>query len=189
MTHPINKGGEEGPSRRLPQINNRLTIAALGAGAKLTKKLRKYLRTPEYPGQEGRFRAHILRALRAPSVAALAKQVDGIDASVDIRQAFGKPTLVSVDLILSDPHDHLTLQQNNSGVLLEDLLDNTVETIWNNPEIVPAAVRGRILVRGVDGADRVLIDMTALGFDDEIGRPADLYDRFGAPASDPAWRP
>jgi len=33
------------------------------------------------------------------------------------------------------------------------------------------------------------VDMTALGFEDEIARPDELYDRYGAPECDPAWRP
>ena len=28
-----------------------------------------------------------------------------------------------------------------------------------------------------------------LGFADEIARPDELYDRYGAPECDPAWRP
>jgi len=31
--------------------------------------------------------------------------------------------------------------------------------------------------------------MSARGFADEIARPAELYDRYGAPECDPAWRP
>ena len=31
--------------------------------------------------------------------------------------------------------------------------------------------------------------MSALGFADEIARPDELYDRYGAPECDPTWRP
>ena len=34
-----------------------------------------------------------------------------------------------------------------------------------------------------------VVDMSALGFADEIARPDELYDRYGAPECDPAWRP
>lgn len=34
-----------------------------------------------------------------------------------------------------------------------------------------------------------VVDMTALGFEDEIARPDELYIRYGAPEGDPAWRP
>ena len=34
-----------------------------------------------------------------------------------------------------------------------------------------------------------IVDMSALGFADEIARPDELYDRYGAPECDPAWRP
>ena len=35
----------------------------------------------------------------------------------------------------------------------------------------------------------VVVDMTALGFEDEIARPDELYACYGAPDCDPAWRP
>ena len=34
-----------------------------------------------------------------------------------------------------------------------------------------------------------VVDMSALGFADEIARPDELYDRYGAPECDTAWRP
>ena len=110
---------------------------------------------------------------------------------------------------------------------LVDLLTRVVEAAWDNPEIAPVAVRGRVLLvpdddgtktgtggavdpagakglggarprghgaegsrRVVDGPGvRVLVDMEDLGFVDETARPSDLFDMFGAPASDPSWRP
>lgn len=116
---------------------------------------------------------------------------------------------------------------------LVDLLTRVVEAAWDNPEIAPVAVRGRVLLvpdegetrtvgassvgstggfgvsaprsaggvlhrgRGVDGSRyvgepagaRILVDMEDLGFVDETARPADLFDKFGAPSSDPSWRP
>ena len=35
----------------------------------------------------------------------------------------------------------------------------------------------------------VMADMTLLGFDDGTARPTDLFERYGAPASDRNWRP
>lgn len=43
--------------------------------------------------------------------------------------------------------------------------------------------------REQDPSAKVLVDMTALGCEDETARPADLYARYGSPASDPNWRP
>ena len=34
-----------------------------------------------------------------------------------------------------------------------------------------------------------VVDMSALGFADEIARPDELYACYGAPECDPAWRP
>ena len=66
--------------------------------------------------------------------------------------------------------------------------------------MVPVTVRARVLVARTDGGDAdslaapgaqtdAVVDMTALGFEDEIARPDELYIRYGAPEGDPAWRP
>lgn len=85
-------------------------------------------------------------------------------------------------------------------------LDAVTAAAWNNPEMAPVSVRARILLGrdgvhaddersdgkhvGAPGAQtEVVVDMTALGFEDEIARPDELYARYGAPDCDPAWRP
>ena len=68
---------------------------------------------------------------------------------------------------------------------------------WNNDDIVPVSVRARVLLAHADASDleapgaqsNTVVDMSALGFADEIARPDELYDRYGAPEGDPAWRP
>ena len=74
-----------------------------------------------------------------------------------------------------------------------DMLSTVVKTMWNM-EIAPVAGRGRVLVRESSGAakddeERVLADMTSLGYAGETARPDDLYERLGPPAADPTWRP
>jgi hypothetical protein len=135
------------------------------------------------------------------------------DLEVRVEESFGRPTLVSVDVRVD--REGLARAADGSAAtpadaVVPDLLDRIARAAWDNPEVAPVAVRGRITldVAGegdaavapgaggpsapgapAGGGPRVLADMTALGFPDEIARPGDLYDRYGAPASDPAWRP
>lgn len=223
---PINKGvpgrdGDvEGEKRKLPQINNPITIAALDVGARTIKSLTHNLRPSFRPGRPERFRLRVLRSLRTSAALAEVERFGGFDIRIDVQESFGKPTLVSVDLCISERQRKGMLQRfENEGkaieesyrVLLQDLLERMVEEVWDNPEIAPVAVRGRIVA--VNGSpqdakpvekthphlgrrhlpklkgEKVLMDMTHLGYEDEIARPIDLYDTYGSPASDPAWRP
>ena len=76
-------------------------------------------------------------------------------------------------------------------------LDAVTRATWNNPEMAPVSVRARVLLTHDDAGDveapgtqtDTVVDMSALGFADEIARPDELYDRDGAPEHDPAWRP
>lgn len=65
------------------------------------------------------------------------------------------------------------------------------DTRADNAEISRAR-RNRLVLpvrRDRDPSAKVLVDMTSLGCEDETARPADLYARYGSPASDPNWRP
>ena len=67
----------------------------------------------------------------------------------------------------------------------------------NQSSAAPVSVRARVLVAHDEAGDLeapgaqtdTVVDMSALGFADEIARPDELYDRYGAPECDPAWRP
>ena len=65
-------------------------------------------------------------------------------------------------------------------------------------DLATAALDSRFPERATDEAGDLeapgaqtdtVVDMSALGFADEIARPDELYDRYGAPECDPAWRP
>lgn len=228
---PINKGvlGEH-DKKKLPQINNPLTIAALGVGMRAVRSATHNLRPSFRPGRAERFRLRVLRSLQSSAALAEVERFGGFDIRVDVKESFGKPTLVSADLCISERQrkgiqKRLEIEgkeiEESYRVLVRDLLERMVEELWDNPEIAPVAVRGRIVAvpEGHDCAKpeshsslhfgerhfgerhlgdrhpqktsgvKVLMDMTNLGFEDEIGRPADLYDTYGAPASDPNWRP
>ena len=76
-------------------------------------------------------------------------------------------------------------------------LDAITRVTWNNDEMAPVSVRARVLLAHdeVDDLEApgaqtdTVVDMSALGFADEIARPDELYDRYGAPDCDPTWRP
>lgn len=272
----VNKGmsGEMAQTRRLPQIDNPVLVGAAGVGALAVGAAVRTLRPGRRGGRASRFRVLLARAALSGDHwpdALLAPD----DVRVDVHEAFGKPSLVSVDVELradhvlevlggeadlpfevagrsgeevpagtgpegtgpeSAPageggpagegvpagegpleeaaHDAEQIRRATDllpGATVVDLLTRVVRAAWDNPEIAPVAVRGRILVcaggatpakghhRGggrpgaratVEGPPpEVLVDMRELGFVDETARPADLYEMFGAPASDPSWRP
>lgn len=238
-TTPVNKGmsGEAASTRRLPQIDNPVLVGAAGLGALVVGAAVKTLRPGRRGGRDSRFRVLLARAaLNGETGADALLAPDDVD--VEVHEAFGKPPLVSVDVnlradrvvdVLAIGEDGETggggpleasaiaTSQAEKGrdllprATLVDLLTRVVQAAWDNPEIAPVAVRGRVLiVAGGDGGTRdahgdhaiegthhvvdapgaqVLVDMGDLGFVDETARPADLFDKFGAPASDPSWRP
>jgi hypothetical protein len=187
MSNPINKGGAQ-PPRRLPQINNKVTIAALTAGAYLVRKLGKQLAPRAHPGQTQRFEARIRRALASTPAGMEAGRMGGIKLNVSVNSSFGKPTLVSTDIILTPTQAQVAERLGEKSPLLGDALERIAQSIWDNPEVCPAAVRGRIC-ESDSNSDITLLDMKSIGFGDEIARPEELYKRFGPPAGDPRWRP
>lgn len=185
-------------ARWRPEVTNPVLVWALGVGEKITGTLTRNLRVSAPPGREKRFEMRIRNAL-APSVLMdEANRVGGITITILVRESFGKPTLVSVDISLTreqmdqvrthllDP-DQEEAQLRTYDLFLADFLERVVQEVWDNPEIAPVGVRGRLIITGEN--PEVLLDMTDLGYRDEIARPADLYERLGAPASDPLWRP
>ena len=103
---------------------------------------------------------------------------------VEVGEGFGRPSLVSADIIVAD---------GDSGAV--PMLDRVTRALWDNPEMAPVNVRARVLqstggeLEEPGAQSECLADMTTIGFADEIARPDELFARYGAPASDPAWRP
>ena len=97
---------------------------------------------------------------------------------VEVGEGFGRPSLVSAGDGGSVP-----------------MLDRVTRALWDNPEMAPVNVRARVLqstggeLEEPGAQSECLADMTTIGFADEIARPDELFARYGAPASDPAWRP
>lgn len=106
---------------------------------------------------------------------------------VEVGEGFGRPSLVSADIIVADG------QGGDGGAV--PMLDRVTRALWDNPEMAPVNVRARVLqstggeLEAPGAQSECLADMTTIGFADEIARPDELFARYGAPASDPAWRP
>lgn len=238
---PINKGDSgTGIHSVLPQIRGRSTIAALWFAQGTAKGLLGNIRPMRKPGRAERFRALLIDHLGSTPVVKEIRDHLGTDVRVDVFEAFGKPSLVSFDLVLLDPEDRLTgvrelyfarkagkqidstdgegtetpgtvehdlspEERGSLAVLTADLMERAVRVLWDNPEMAPVAVRGRIIAvhsteygkdlphtRGkltLERNESLLLDLTDLGYMDEIARVEDLYLKYGPPASDPLWKP
>ncbi|WP_022867211.1 hypothetical protein [Schaalia vaccimaxillae] len=181
---PVNKGtAPQAP--RLPQISSPLLIGALGLSAIGAGVALRAMRPARRGGRADRFTELVVEVVEQ----GVAEDTPARQVRVEVGEGFGKPSLVTVDVIVA-PSD-----EANDADKARDLLDLVSRAVWNNSEIAPVAVRARVLLAqnqngpALEDEAREVADMTVLGFDDEIARPADLYARFGAPASDRSWRP
>ena len=202
VSTPVNKAASSGLRGRLPQIAGPLMIGALGVGALGAGIAWRALSSTRGTGRTQRFVDLATAALDARFPERATDEACVNDASsgehrvvnVEVGEGFGRPCLVSIDVVLP-AQDALT-----DPVAATSALDEVTRATWNNDEMAPVSVRARILVARTDDNDEeglaapgaqtdAVIDMTALGFADEIARPDELYDRYGAPECDPAWRP
>lgn len=202
VSTPVNKAASSGLRGRLPQIAGPLMIGALGVGALGAGIAWRALSSTRGTGRTQRFVDLATAALDARFPERATDEACVNDASsgqhrvvnVEVGEGFGRPSLVSIDVVLP-AQDALT-----DPVAATSALDEVTRATWNNDEMAPVSVRARILVARTDDNDEeglaapgaqtdAVIDMTALGFADEIARPDELYDRYGAPECDPAWRP
>ena len=202
VSTPVNKAASSGLRGRLPQIAGPLMIGALGVGALGAGIAWRALSSTRGTGRTQRFVDLVTAALDARFPERTTDEACVNDASsgqhrvvnVEVGEGFGRPCLVSIDVVLP-AQDALT-----DPVAATLALDEVTRATWNNDEMAPVSVRARILVARTDDNDEeslaapgaqtdAVIDMTALGFADEIARPDELYDHYGAPECDPAWRP
>ena len=203
---PVNKSAS-GAGRQIPQIASPLVIGALGVGVVGAGLALRAMRPARRRGRSDRFRLFLLAALDdALSVPSHSLPRDiPIDIKAEISDGFGKPSLATFDILVPASAD-LDL------TAVAEILDVATSATWNNSELAPLAIRGRVLAStsvsangeseaptdgtrpsnaGSGGGSQpvVLADMTVLDFIDETARPDELYARYGAPDSDPAWRP
>ncbi len=206
---PVNKSHGESPDKRLhklPHINSRAAMTALAAVRIAVRNVLGNIKPTPVPGRNERFRQLLTMKLQQSPLYQEINERWKPEIRVDVNQAFGKPTLVSLDLLFLDPEKRLrhTKDENRKSLaVIEDQLLELVEEAWDNPEIAPIAVRARAVAeyqrtsdlphsRGAIDAlenESLILDLADMGFTDEIARAEDLYARFGSPAADPHWHP
>lgn len=199
VSTPVNKAASSGLRGRLPQIAGPLMIGALGVGALGAGIAWRALSSTRGTGRTQRFVDLATAALESDFPLRSDEGVAGEGAAraprrvvhVEVGEGFGRPSLVSIDVVVASS-DELSEREAATRAL-----DAITRATWNNPEMAPVSVRARVLVAHDDAGDleapgaqtNTVVDMSALGFADEIARPDELYDRYGAPECDPAWRP
>lgn len=199
LSTPVNKAASAGLRGRLPQIAGPLMIGALGVGALGAGIAWRALSSTRGTGRTQRFVDLATAALdsgfplRSDEGVADegAARVPRRVVHVEVGEGFGRPSLVSIDIVVASS-DALSERE-----VATRALDAITRATWNNPEMAPVSVRARVLAAHDEVGDLeapgaqtdTVVDMSALGFADEIARPDELYDRYGAPECDPAWRP
>ena len=204
VSTPVNKATSAGLRGRLPQIAGPLMIGALGVGALGAGIAWRALSSTRGTGRTQRFVDLATAALDSgfPLRVDEAGAGEGVAdegaaraprrvVHVEVGEGFGRPSLVSIDVVVASS-DALSEREAATRAL-----DAITRATWNNPEMAPVSVRARVLGAHDDADDLeapgaqtdTVVDMSALGFADEIARPDELYDRYGAPECDPAWRP
>lgn len=199
VSTPVNKAASAGLRGRLPQIAGPLMIGALGVGALGAGIAWRALSSTRGTGRTQRFVDLATAALdsgfplRSDEGVADegAARVPRRVVHVEVGEGFGRPSLVSIDVVVVSS-DALSERE-----VATRALDAITRATWNNPEMAPVSVRARVLAAHDEAGDLeapgaqtdTVVDMSALGFTDEIARPDELYDRYGAPECDPAWRP
>lgn len=199
VSTPVNKAASAGLRGRLPQIAGPLMIGALGVGALGAGIAWRALSSTRGTGRTQRFVDLATAALESDFPLRSDEAGAGEGAAraprrvvhVEVGEGFGRPSLVSIDVVVASS-DFLSEHEAATRAL-----DAITRATWNNPEMAPVSVRARVLVAHDEADDLeapgaqtdTIVDMSALGFADEIARPDELYDRYGAPECDPAWRP
>lgn len=210
VSTPVNKAASSGLRGRLPQIAGPLMIGALGVGALGAGIAWRALSSTRGTGRTQRFVDLATAALESgfplrvdeagdgeAGVGAEGVAGEGVARAprrvvhVEVGEGFGRPSLVSIDVVVSAA-DFLSQREAATRAL-----DAITRATWNNDEMAPVSVRARVLLAHDDAGDLeapgaqtdTVVDMSALGFADEIARPDELYDRYGAPDCDPTWRP
>ena len=199
VSTPVNKAASAGLRGRLPQIAGPLMIGALGVGALGAGIAWRALSSTRGTGRTQRFVDLATAALESDFPLRVDEAGAGEGAAraprrvvhVEVGEGFGRPSLVSIDVVVTSS-DALSEREAATRAL-----DAITRATWNNPEMAPVSVRARVLAAHDEVGDLeapgaqtdTVVDMSALGFADEIARPDELYDRYGAPECDPAWRP
>ncbi len=140
MSTPINKGTFSSATRKIPQIASPLVIGALGVGALGAGIAMQAMRPSKRSGRSSRFRTLLLSSVDEALRARLEdlEPSPPLEVSVEVGEGFGKPALVAFDVCLPKG-------AGVSPAILSELLDVATKAVWDNPELAPVAIRGRII--------------------------------------------
>lgn len=140
MSTPINKGTFSSATRKIPQIASPLVIGALGVGALGAGIAMQAMRPSKRSGRSSRFRTLLLSSVDEALRARLEdlEPSPPLEVSVEVGEGFGKPALVAFDVCLPKGG-------GVSPAILSELLDVATKAVWDNPELAPVAIRGRII--------------------------------------------
>lgn len=179
---------------------------ALGAVRGATKRLLGNVKPAPKPGRSRRIAETVSHNIQPGPLLDMLPQPSDLAVRLELDEGFGKPLLVTMDLVVTSVLQRLSElsegERETLVILFTDLLDRAVQAAWDNREVAPVSVRGRVVVQtggSPEGGrhfrpsrhphEMVVVDMKSLGYEDEIARAEDLYERFGAPLADPGWQP
>ena len=165
-----------------PTIPRPLLALARG-GADVGRRVLGAFAAGDRPGRSERFTGFLSEQVGVKDAPQLSAGETDLQMTVKAEEGFGKPALVSIELLGAMPAD------DPSRTLLLRLMDQLVRAAWDNPEIAPITVRIRVRLLDANGVVKLQLDARDLGFPDEMVRPSELYTRYSSPASDPGWRP
>lgn len=168
---------------RLPQVGSKWVVGALKTAKTSASKVLGDLKPTPVPGRSQRMKILVEDTVFSSGVVDYLPQPNlpespALKVRAQLDSGFGKPMLLTVDLVVADPKRTLvglrdlwketggepkagfTLHQKElhaQGVLLLDLLDRSMEALWHNPEAAPIALRARLLA-ATEGAQKLQLD-------------------------------
>lgn len=193
---PVNKVALAGLHSRFPQIVGSLVIGVLGVGALGVGIAWCALSSTRGTGHMQRFVGLTTAVLgpdfpvRAYGAGISEGRVPRRIVYVEVGEDFGRLSLVSIDTVVAfsdTPSEHKAAMR---------ILDTITRATWNNPRMTPVSVRARALLAYDETGNLeasgvqtdTIVDISALGSADEIAYSDELYNHYGAPKYDPAWR-
>ncbi|MBV7363181.1 hypothetical protein KRX54_01865 [Actinomycetaceae bacterium TAE3-ERU4] len=101
-------------------------------------------------------------------------EIPGIEKSaVQLKQSLASPRLV------------VKIQAEENSELLE-IAQAALKISWDQNPAGPTSIDLRVREKGEEKTE---VTVRELGFSTPIAYPHELYEYFGAPATDPAWKP
>lgn len=178
-------------SRVMPEIENPMIIGVLGLVAAGVSAAATHLKPMAHPSRESSRIAqvidgHVRETLTAHHSFSVVDRCGismgepwDVKVAVRTRVAFGRPCLVEV---------RIDIETGNAGRDINDeagvaAVTRAARDAWDCAPHAPASVRVSVRSREHEWALR------DAGFEENLARPRELFERFGPSASDPSWVP